>query len=102
MPNIGQRLVTQIFIIILIGYIILKSHAMIRSELKNVAKMQRILNYIEWIKKFKYYNSISFQIIRRNNKVFRIAEKLLQKLHHYATYVAPDYTWRLNRAFITV
>ena len=96
MPNIGQRLVTQIFIIILIGYIILKSHAMIRSEIKNVAEMQHILNYIEWIKQFKYYNSISFQIIRRNNKVFRIADKLLQKLHHYATIVAPDYTWRLN------
>ena len=96
MPNIGQRLVTQIFIIILIGYIILKSHAMIKSKIKNVAEMQHILNYIEWIKQFKYYNSISFQIIRRNNKVFRIADKLLQKLHHYATFVAPDYTWRLN------
>ena len=73
MPNTGPKLITLIFIVILIGYVILKSHAIIRSEIKDVAAMQHIFNYIEWIKQFEYYYSINFQVIRINDKVFRIA-----------------------------
>jgi len=47
MPNTGPKLITLIFIVILIGYVILKSHAIIRSEIKDVAAMQHIFNYIE-------------------------------------------------------